>query len=75
MNYDEDRLVHIHPRVQGWVEKLHVSAVGDPVKKDQPLYEIYSPELVQRIGARARTGESVPRQTNRDIAAALQMTA
>ncbi|GAA6171085.1 efflux RND transporter periplasmic adaptor subunit [Colwellia sp. KU-HH00111] len=46
VTYDEDRLVHIHPRVQGWVEKLHVSAVGDPVKKDQPLYEIYSPELV-----------------------------
>ncbi|MCI2283506.1 efflux RND transporter periplasmic adaptor subunit [Colwellia sp. MSW7] len=46
VTYDEDRLVHIHPRVQGWIEKLHVTATGDPVKKDQPLYEIYSPELV-----------------------------
>ncbi|MDO6445670.1 efflux RND transporter periplasmic adaptor subunit [Colwellia sp. 1_MG-2023] len=44
--YDEDKLVHIHPRVQGWIEKLYVKAVGDPVKKGQPLYEIYSPELV-----------------------------
>jgi len=46
VQYDEDQLVHIHPRVQGWVEKLYVKAAGDPVKKDQPLYEIYSPELV-----------------------------
>lgn len=46
VTYDEDKLVHIHPRVQGWIEKLHVKAVGDPVKKGQPLYEIYSPELV-----------------------------
>lgn len=44
--YDEDKLVHIHPRVQGWIEKLYVKAEGDPVKENQPLYEIYSPELV-----------------------------
>tara|TARA_R110001592_G_scaffold363329_1_gene684187 strand:+ start:21382 stop:22749 length:1368 start_codon:yes stop_codon:yes gene_type:complete len=44
--YDEDQLVHIHPRVEGWIEKLYAKAEGDPVKKGQPLYEIYSPELV-----------------------------
>lgn len=46
VRYDEDNLVHIHPRVQGWIEKLFVKASGDPVKKGQPLYQIYSPELV-----------------------------
>jgi len=46
VQYDEDLLVHIHPRVEGWIEKLHIKAAGDPVKKDQPLYEIYSPALV-----------------------------
>ncbi len=46
VTYNEDKLVHIHPRVEGWIEKLHVKAIGDPVVKDQPLYEIYSPELV-----------------------------
>ena len=46
VTYDEDKLVHIHPRVQGWIEELYVKATGDPVKKGQPLYEIYSPELV-----------------------------
>jgi Cu(I)/Ag(I) efflux system membrane fusion protein len=46
VQYDEEKLLHIHPRVEGWVEKLHVKAEGDPVNKDQPLYEIYSPALV-----------------------------
>lgn len=46
MQYDEDRLVHIHPRVEGWVEKLYVKAAGDPVKKGEPLYALYSPTLV-----------------------------
>jgi Cu(I)/Ag(I) efflux system membrane fusion protein len=46
VTYDEDRLVHIHPRVEGWIEKLYVKAIGDRVKKGQALYDIYSPELV-----------------------------
>ena len=46
VTFNEDKLVHIHPRVQGWIEKLYVKATGDPVKKNQALYDIYSPELV-----------------------------
>lgn len=46
VKYDEDQLQHIHPRVEGWIEKLYVKAAGDPVKKNQPLYELYSPQLV-----------------------------
>jgi Cu(I)/Ag(I) efflux system membrane fusion protein len=46
VKYDEDQLVHIHPRVQGWIEKLYIKSAGDPVTKGQALYEIYSPELV-----------------------------
>ncbi len=46
VTYDEDKLVHIHPRVDGWVDKLYVKTVGARVKKGQPLYDIYSPELV-----------------------------
>ena len=44
VQYDEDRLVHIHPRVEGWIEKLHVKAAGDPVTQGEPLYALYSPE-------------------------------
>jgi len=46
VKYDEDQLIHIHPRVEGWIDKLYVKAAGDPVVKGQPLYEIYSPALV-----------------------------
>ncbi len=46
VQYDENKLIHIHPRIQGWIEKLYVNTSGDRVEKDQPLYEIYSPELV-----------------------------
>ena len=46
VTYDQDKLVHIHPRVDGWIEKLYVKTVGSMVKKGQPLYGIYSPELV-----------------------------
>ena len=46
VQYDENRIFHIHPRVEGWVETLYVKAIGDPVSKNQPLYRLYSPELV-----------------------------
>lgn len=46
VQFDEDKLVHIHPRVSGWVEKLYVTASGEPVKQGKPLYDLYSPELV-----------------------------
>lgn len=46
VQYDEDQLVHIHPRVDGWIEKLYVKAAGNPVDKGQPLYTLYSPQLV-----------------------------
>ena len=46
VQYDENQLVHIHPRVSGWIDTLYVKATGDPVKKDAPLYALYSPELV-----------------------------
>ena len=46
VGYNEDTLIHIHPRVEGWIEKLYVKAEGNPVEKGKPLYELYSPELV-----------------------------
>ncbi|KZN49565.1 hypothetical protein N474_04720 [Pseudoalteromonas luteoviolacea CPMOR-2] len=44
--YDEDKLVHIHPRVDGWIDKLYIKSMGEKVVQGQPLYELYSPELV-----------------------------
>lgn len=43
---DERRLHAVAPKFEGWVERLHVNATGQPVGKGQPLFEVYSPELV-----------------------------
>jgi len=45
--YNENKLVHIHPRSSGWVEKLHVRREGDFVKRGKPLLEMYSPEVLK----------------------------
>lgn len=46
VQYDQDQMRHIHTRVDGWLEKLYVKAAGDPVKQGEPLYKLYSPQLV-----------------------------
>lgn len=46
VRYDEDRLVNVEPRVEGWVERLTVKTDGDPVSAGEPLYTLYSPTLV-----------------------------
>ena len=43
---DERRIARAEVRTTGWVEKLHVRAVNDPVRTGQVLAEIYSPDLV-----------------------------
>ena len=43
---DERRLVTVASRYEGYVERLHVNATGQAVAKGQPLFEVYSPELV-----------------------------
>ena len=46
VNYAKESLVHLHARTSGWVEKLHVSDMGQRVKKGQALYGIYSLEFI-----------------------------
>jgi Cu(I)/Ag(I) efflux system membrane fusion protein len=46
LEYNEERIDHIHTRTEGWIDKLTVRAEGERVKKGQPLFEIYSPPLV-----------------------------
>jgi Cu(I)/Ag(I) efflux system membrane fusion protein len=46
VTYDEERMVHLHPKTEGWIEKLHVDKTGQWVKKDTDLLSIYSPQLV-----------------------------
>ncbi|MCR4298094.1 MAG: efflux RND transporter periplasmic adaptor subunit [Gallionella sp.] len=43
---NERHVYNIAPKFEGWIEKLHVNATGDFVKKGQALFDVYSPELV-----------------------------
>ncbi|MDD5329262.1 MAG: efflux RND transporter periplasmic adaptor subunit [Sulfuricella sp.] len=43
---DERRIYAIAPKFEGYVERLHVNVTGQAVAKGQPLFEVYSPELV-----------------------------
>jgi len=36
----------ITARVEGWIEDLKITAVGDPVKEGMKLFELFAPELV-----------------------------
>lgn len=44
--YDETRVTQIHTKIAGWVERVYVDYVGKSVRRGQPLFTIYSPELV-----------------------------
>lgn len=46
VTYDEDRLVRLHPKYSGWVDKVYADKTGQQVKKGEPLLAIYSPQLV-----------------------------
>lgn len=44
--FDESRQYAVNSKIEGWIEKLHVNQSGQPVRRGQPLLEIYSPDLV-----------------------------
>jgi RND family efflux transporter MFP subunit len=62
---NETKVFSINTKIMGWVEKLYVNYTGMPVRKNEPLLELYSPELVttqeeylQALGYRMRLAES-----------------
>ena len=46
VQFAQDTILHVHPRVEGWIEELFVQAKGERVEKGKPLYTLYSPDLV-----------------------------
>jgi len=46
ITYDERRIYAVNTKFNGWIEKLYVDFIGEKVRKGQPLFDIYSPELV-----------------------------
>jgi len=43
---DEENLSKIHPKTDGWVEKLFINRTGDTVEAGTKLLDLYSPQLV-----------------------------
>ncbi|MDT8410509.1 MAG: efflux RND transporter periplasmic adaptor subunit [Wenzhouxiangellaceae bacterium] len=43
---DADRVVHVHVRTEGWIERLEADNEGEPVTRGEVLFDIYSPALV-----------------------------
>ncbi|MCX7145463.1 MAG: efflux RND transporter periplasmic adaptor subunit [Sulfuritalea sp.] len=74
---DERRLHAVAPKFEGWVERLHVSVTGQPVGKGQPLFEVYSPELVsaQREYVVAAKGVATLKDASAEMQASMRQLA
>ena len=46
VSYDETRLTHVHSKVSGYIEEVFADSVGKPVRAGEPLFTIYSPDLM-----------------------------
>ena len=44
--YDETRVTQVNTKVAGWIERVYVDYVGKPVRRGEPLFSVYSPDLV-----------------------------
>ena len=47
LDYDQGKMVSVTTKYPGWINKAYVNYLGQPVKKGEPLFSIYSPDLVQ----------------------------
>src|SRR6266478_2335902 len=50
ITYDETKITHVHSKIEGWVEKLYANYTGKFVQKGQPLFTLYSPDLLATQG-------------------------
>ncbi|WP_407278821.1 efflux RND transporter periplasmic adaptor subunit [Aromatoleum evansii] len=66
---NERRVVDVAPRFEGWIERLHVNASGDPVRRGQALFSVYAPELVS-AGSELQIAERLQRDASSDPSAA-----
>jgi membrane fusion protein, copper/silver efflux system len=74
---DERRIHVISPKFEGYVERLYVNVTGQPVGRGQPLFDVYSPELVsaQREYAIALQGVQAMAGAGPDAQAAMKQLA
>lgn len=61
VEHDERRVYAVVSRAEGWVERLRVRAVGEPVKRGQLLAGVYAPTLFaaqEELALAARSGDA-----------------
>ena len=46
VRYDETRLADVNLKLEGWIRELYVDYTGQVVRKGQPLFTLYSPDLL-----------------------------
>lgn len=46
VDYNETRLIHLHPRADGWMESLMIRSEGEQVSRGDKLGTFYSPEIL-----------------------------
>ena len=74
---DERRTYTIAPKFEGWVEHLYVNTTGQAVTKGQPLFDVYSPDLVstQREYSLAMQGLASLQQADDEAKQSMQQLA
>ncbi|CAD6875502.1 efflux RND transporter periplasmic adaptor subunit [Methylomonas fluvii] len=74
----DERLLHtVNAKFEGWIQRLQVNSTGQPVKRGQPLLDIYSPDLLtaQQEYLIAKQGEiSLEQASPQALATAQQLT-
>jgi membrane fusion protein, copper/silver efflux system len=46
VSYDERRIANVYSKIDGWIDNIFVDFTGRPVRKGEPLFTLYSPDLV-----------------------------
>ena len=46
VRYDETKQADVNVKIEGWIRDLYVDYTGQPVQRGQPLFTLYSPDLL-----------------------------
>lgn len=46
VDFNEERMARLHPKVDGWIEEIRIDKTGQHVEPDDILLSLYSPKLV-----------------------------
>jgi RND family efflux transporter MFP subunit len=46
VRYDETKQADVNVKVEGWIRDLYVDYTGQPIERGQPLFTLYSPDLL-----------------------------